>query len=725
MKRSSSRPASPRRALLAGASLALLIPAAALAQNETDAADRAEDRDVIVVTSSVLQSTTDEVTGAVEVVDQRHIEENLAGSLADTIAHEPGVSTTYFGPAASRPVIRGLGADRVMVLVNGTGLIDASTASPDHAVQSEALEAEQIEILRGPAAIAYGGGAIGGVVNVIDGRIPHAPVDGLVDGRVYLGATSVDEGRTAAARARFGAGPFVFTAEVLDRTAEDYDIPGYAESGLYRLLEEDEHHDDDSRPAFAQDGDDDHDHEDEAIGTVENTWLDTQSASVGVSLIQDWGFVGIAYRSSESQYGVPGHAHHHDEEDHHDDLLPSFAADEAGGEEEEDVFIDMVQNRWDVRGEVDLPGGVPLDSVRFSLGMADYKHAEIEGDAVGTLFTNEGWEGRVEGRFVPVTLGTGTWEGAVGVQAFNRDFTALGAEAFVPPSETEDFGVFTVQRWDAGDWGLEGGLRLEQRDLSSPAGDRDFNTVSASGSVFFRPMRDQFFAVTLSRSERAPTDVELFADGPHPATSQYEVGDASLDVESALSVEFTARTPVFGGDLEAAVFRAGFDGFIGLFPTGAEIDELPVFEFRAVDATFTGFEARFERELGQLRGWDLSGELMAEYVRGEIDGGGNLPLIPPLSISGGLTASTDRHALHAALEWADVQNETAAFELKTQSYVLANARWTWQPFEERDVRFILEGRNLTDEEVRVHTSVLKDRVPLPGRNFRAAIVYSF
>ncbi|MEN0654063.1 MULTISPECIES: TonB-dependent receptor domain-containing protein [Hyphobacterium] len=717
MKRSSSRFASPRRVLLAGASLSLLIPAAALAQSETGEAERPEDRDVIIVTSSVLRTTTDEVTGAVEVVDQRHIEDNLAGSLADTIAHEPGVSTTYFGPAASRPVIRGLGADRVMVLVNGTGLIDASTASPDHAVQSEALEAEQIEILRGPAAIAYGGGAIGGVVNVIDGRIPHAPVDGLVDGRIYLGATSVDEGRTAAARARIGAGPFVFTAEVMNRTAEDYDIPGYAESELYRLLEEEEHHDD-SRPAVALEEDD---HEDEAIGTAENTWLDTQSASVGVSLVQDWGFVGIAYRSSESEYGVPGHAHH-DEEDHHDDLLPSFAAAEA---EEETVYIDMVQNRWDVRGEVDLPGGVPLDSVRFSLGMADYKHTEIEGGAVGTLFTNEGWEGRVEGRFEPVTLGAGTWEGAVGVQAFRRDFAALGDEAFVPASVTEDQGIFTVQRWDAGDWGLEGGLRLEQRDLSSVAGDRDFSTVSASGSVFFRPVRDQFFAVTLSRSERAPTDVELFADGPHPATSSYEVGDASLDVETALSLEFTARTPVFGGDLEAAVFRAEFDGFIGLFPTGAEIDELPVFEFRAVDATFTGFEARFERELGQLHGWDLSGELMAEYVRGEIDGGGNLPLIPPLSISGGLTASTDRHELHASLEWADVQNETAAFELKTQSHVLANARWTWQPFTERDVRFILEGRNLTDEEIRVHTSVLKDRLPLPGRNFRAAIVYSF
>lgn len=722
MYASNSRFAATRRVLLASASLALLIPAAALAQSEGGAADdRPEDRDVIVVTSSVLGTQADEVAGAVEVVDQRHIEENLAGSLADTIAHEPGVSTSYFGPAASRPVIRGLGADRVQVLVNGTGLIDASTASPDHAVSTEALEAEQVEILRGPSAIAYGGGAIGGVVNVIDGRIPSERADGPVEGRIYLGVTSVDEGRTAAGRVRFNAGPFVFNIEALDRTAEDYDIPGYAESELFRLTEGEDHHDE-AGPAFAFDDDDhDHDDEEEAFGTVENTWLDFQTASVGVSLVRDWGFVGIAYKSAESSYGVPGHDHHHEDDDH-DDMMPAMAADEA---EEIPPYINMSQTRWDLRGDVDLPGGLPLERVRFSLGIADYEHGEIEDGAVGTLFTNTGWEGRVEGRFTPVTLGAGTWEGAVGVQAFRRDFAALGDEAFVPASVTEDQGIFTVQRWDADSWGLEGGLRLERRDLTSPAGNRDFNTVSASGSVFFRPVRDQFFAVTLSRSERAPTDVELYADGPHPATSSYEVGDASLDVETATSIEFTARAPVLGGDLEASVFRANYDGFIGLFPTGAEQDELPVYQFRDVDAVFTGFEARFERELGQLHGWDLIGEVTAEYVRGEIDGGGNLPLIPPLSISGGLTASTGRHELHASLEWADVQNDTAAFELKTQSYVLANARWTWQPFDARDVRFILEGRNLTDEEVRVHTSVLKDRVPLPGRNIRAAIVYTF
>ncbi|WP_291843299.1 TonB-dependent receptor plug domain-containing protein, partial [Maricaulis sp.] len=263
-------------ALLAGAGLG----SPAFAQE----ADR--DEDVIIVTSSVLGVGADEVAGAVEVVNRRHLEDNLSGSLADTIAHEPGVSTSYFGPAASRPVIRGLGADRVRVLVNGVGLIDASTNSPDHAVASEALEAESVEILRGPSAIAYGGGAIGGVINVIDGRIPEVRAEDGLEGRFYGSVSSVDEGETAAARVRFNAGEFVINLEGLMRTAQPYDIPGYAESDIFRLFEEaeEEHHDDEDEDH--DDHDEDHDHEDEhPYGTVENSGLDFSSASAGVSWV--------------------------------------------------------------------------------------------------------------------------------------------------------------------------------------------------------------------------------------------------------------------------------------------------------------------------------------------------------------------------------------------------------------------------------------------------------
>ena len=689
---------------------------AALAQtNQTSEDDTV---DVIRVTSAPLGVAADEIAGAVEVVDRRHLEDNLAGSLADTIAHEPGVSTTYFGPAASRPVIRGLGADRVRVLSNGVGLIDASTNSPDHAVASEALEAEQVEILRGPAAIAYGGGAIGGVVNVIDGRIPEGRAEEGLDGRFYTALTSVDEGETAAGQVRFNAGAFVFNLQALTRTADDYDIPGYAESDLYRMFEEAEHeaHEDEGHE---EDG---HEEDEHPSGSVENSGLTFDMMSGGVSWVGENGFIGIGVRRSTSLYGVPGgHEHGGEEEDH----------DEHGDEDHEEdahghagVRIDLEQTRYDLRGEWrDL--GEHIERVRFSFGTGSYEHVELEGDEVGTRFTNDGWEGRLEARHTPRDIWGGLWEGAVGLQAFSRDFAAIGDEAYVPPSETSDWGVFVVERWDADNWGLEGGLRLERRELDTATDSRDFDTQSLSGSVFFRPVRDTFLAVTVSSAERAPTDVELFADGVHVATSSYERGDATMDVERAVSVELTARTTVSDWGVEASVFRAEYDGFIGAFATGAEEDGQPVYQYSQNDATLSGFEGRVEGPIGTFGDWDLDAEFTGEYVQGELDDGSNLPRLPPLTLSAGLTASTERQSVYLGTEWADVQNDTAAEEFKTQSYVLFNARYSVEPFEDRGLRLILEARNLTDEEARLHTSFLKDQLPLPGRNFRAALVLDF
>ena len=690
--------------------LASPVPLAFAQDNASD-----ETVDVIRVTSAPLGVAADEIAGAVEVVDRRHLEDNLAGSLADTIAHEPGVSTTYFGPAASRPVIRGLGSDRVRVLANGVGLIDASTNSPDHAVASEALEAQQVEILRGPAAIAYGGGAIGGVVNVIDGRIPEARAEDGLEGRVYAAMTSVDDGETAAGQIRFNAGEFVFNLEALTRTASDYSIPGYAESETFRLFEEAEHEAETAGdPAHDHDEDEDH-----PQGVVENSGLTFDMLSGGVSWVGENGFIGFGVRRSTSLYGVPGGHEHGGEEDEHDD---EDHEDEAHGHE--GVRIDLEQTRYDLRGEWrDL--GEHVERIRFSLGTGSYEHVELEGDEIGTRFTNEGWEGRLEARHTPREIWGGLWEGAVGLQAFSRDFAAIGDEAYVPPSETADWGVFLVERWDGDSWGLEGGLRLEQRELDAAGEHRDFDTQSLSASVFFRPVRDTFLAVTLSSAERAPTDVELFADGAHVATQSYETGNPDLSVESALSGELTARTSWRGWDLEAAIFRAEYDGFIAAFATGAELDGFAVYEYRQDDASLTGFEGRLEGPLGRLGNWDLDGELTGEYVNGELEDGSALPRIPPLSFTAGLTARTERQSFHVEAEWADVQDETTEAEFKSQSYVLFNARYSVEPFDDRGLRIILEGRNLTDAEARLHTSFLKDQVPLPGRNFRAALVLDF
>ena len=691
-----------------GICLAALLAGAASAQEaDTPIVDR------IVVTSSPLQVLADEIVGSADVVTADHLEENLSGSLADTIAHEPGVTTTFFGPAASRPVIRGLGSDRVRVLVNGVGLADASAASPDHAVSSEALEAERVEILRGPAAIAYGGGAVGGVVNVIDGRVPEMAPEGGVEGRIYLGATSVDEGYQFAGRTRFAVGDFVLHFEALQRASEDYEIPGFAESARQRALEED-HHDEGTGIAFAAE---DHADEEQAYGVVPSSDLEFTSGSAGLSYVRDWGFIGLAYKTSDGEYGLPGHAH--GDEDHA--AAPAYIAfaEEAGHGDEGSRLI-MTQNRWDVRGDIDLPDS-PIERVRFSLGFGDYRHREIEGDVVGTVFENDGWEGRLELRHRPI----GEIEGAIGLQAFNKDFAAIGDEAYIQPVSTRDAGVFAVERYDADSWGLEGGLRFETREVETATQNRSFDTFSGSGSVFFRPQRDVFIAVTGAVSERAPTDVELFADGAHLATQAYEMGDSNLSPEQAVSIDFTTRLQGADWSLEGAVFYADYNGFIGLFPTGAEMDGLPVFQYAQEDASLWGFEGRAERELGSALGFDFRGELTAEYVRGELANGGNLPRIPPLGLTGMIEAENDFAAAHIEIVWSAQQNDIAGFELPTDSYTLVNTQLVLHPVADRDVRLILEARNLTDEEARLHTSFLKDLLPLPGRNFRAALSVAF
>ncbi len=675
----------------------------------------AEQPDVITVTSTPLRLQSDEVVGAVTVLTEERLVELFGGNIADTLDALPGVNSSYFGPASGRPVIRGLGEDRVAVLINGLTAMDASASSPDHAVAGEVLGARGVEVLRGPAAIAYGGNAIGGVVNILDGRVPTERVDGLFDGFAYLGATSVDEGTQAAGRVAFGAGPFVFQLEALRREAENFDIPGFAESAAFRAAEEDEH-----------DHDEDHDHEheedEEDFGTVSNSFYTFETVSGAVSLVEDWGFVGVALKSTNGEYGLPGHshAHEHGEDDHDDGHDHDEDHDDEHGDEEGGALLVMEQTRIDLRGELNLDGF--FNRVRWSFAYGEYEHSEIEGDGeVGVTFTRDGVEGRIE----LAHAHEGARQGAWGLQFLNQDFAAVGEEAFVPSVNTADFGLFAVERWDFQSWGAEAGARLERRDLTGQNAERSFDTVSASGSLFFRPADQAFLAVTLSRTERAPTDTELFSNGPHLATETFEVGDLDLDVETAWSLEGTARWSGERWSAQANVFHSDYDGFIGLFGTGAEEDELDVFEYRQTDASLTGFEVSGRLELGDAFGAAWSMDAVVDYVQGDTDGG-NLPRITPLSSLIGIEADFGSLSARGEARLVAEQDDVAAFELPTDGYTLLNASVEWRPFAgARDVALIAGVRNITDEEARAHTSFLKDLVPLPGRNVRLAIRAGF
>lgn len=647
-------------------------PALVLAQETPQSPGEHVHEETIVITASPVGARADELLQGVTVMDENTLTESASAGLGDILDAMPGISTTAFGPAASRPVIRGLGGDRVRMLVNGIDIMDASTASPDHAVNAEALAATRIEVVRGPAAIVYGGNAIGGVVNIIDGRIPEKPLDSAVEGRLVLGGSSVDNGNVQTGRFRTGTDHFVLDAEAVRRHGGIEHIPGFARTAALRAIEGDGPKD-----------------------RLPNSDLTFKSGAIGGSYVDDWGFAGASIKRSTSNYGLP---------------------------QEATSRIDMAQTRLDARAQATLPFHV-LDQININFGASDYRHFELEDGNIGTRFDKQGWELRTRVRQNDLA----GWTGSFGFDAAHQTFSALGTEAFLPETKTRNYGGFVAERRDFGDWGLEGGFRLETRDLDTQAyARRRFTGVSGSAGVFARPSDNIFVSLSLSRTERAPTDIELFSDGPHLSESAFERGNPNLKKESALSLEAIARFHTHGWDTHINLFHSNFTDFIFLNPTGAIIDGLPAFVYLQDNAKLSGAEIFAERDLWSAGKWMLRSDVALEYVQAKTDNFGNLPRIPPLEATGGLNLSTGRFDARAELVWTDRQNKTADFETSTKGSTVINLSTTVHPLiSNDDISLVFKLSNLTNATHRTHASFLKDRVPAAGRSLSARLVVDF
>lgn len=711
------------KSLLATTALATFISSSALANR---AAPPLEDQlEEIIVSGAFEGRKLGETILGATVLNQDEVLRRLNGTIGETLRSQPGISSTFFGAGASRPVIRGLGGDRIRVLDNGIGSIDASATSPDHAVAVEPALAERIEILRGSAMLMYGSSAAGGVVNVIDNRIPSAvPEDGF-EGAVRYGFTSVDNGHEATAAFNALIGDFDNTKILLHgdyfyRDTEDYDIPGFAESARLRALEEEEEHDEDE----------DHEEEEEAFGTLENSFVETQGGSGGLSFLFDNGFIGFNIRQLDSLYGVPGgHGHGHEDEEGEDHDEDEEHDEDEHGEEEELVSIDLKQTRYDLTGEFSGDLGW-FSKAKFRFGYSDYKHTELEGDEVGTVFSNEGWEGRLD----LVEKGGDNWKGSTGIQIRSRDFSAIGAEAFVPPADSSQVGLYTVKEYTTGDWRFDFGARYEHTsyDVQEQNVERSFDGFSASVGAGYDVSEAAFAGVSVFRTERAPSTEELFSNGPHLATNAFEVGNPDLGLETATGIEatFTYATGPFS--FVGNAYFTTYDDFIYEVATGGEEDELPVFEFRANDAQIYGFEARAEYHVGTYN-WDGVGPVdvhidgQFDLIEADLDRGGNdeLPRLPASSYLIGIEATSDLFDVRTEVEGYGSVSDVSEAELPTDSFAFWNAFITVRPFDDKNLSFELRANNLTDSTGRQHTSFLKDVAPLPGRNIRASFRAAF
>ena len=382
----------------------------------------------------------------------------------------------------------------------------------------------------------------------------------------------------------------------------------------------------------------------------------------------------------------------------------------------------MDQTRVDVNGALEIDGFI--EKVQFFGGYADYEHTEFEAPGeVGTVFTNEGYEARLEA----IQRENNGWAAAYGIQLRNRDFSAIGEEAFVPPTETDQIGIYTFQEIELGQFHLEGAARYEntQQENSVTNQDVDFDLISLSAGGDVHLTEAIRFGGTVFRTERAPTTEELFSDGPHLATSQFEIGDPNLGKETATGVEAALRYRQDGRYLTLNAFYTDYSDYIFETETGEVEDGLDVFQFVGEDATFRGFEVQGGADLAQFGSFTLKADALAEYVRAKTDSG-DLPRIPPLSVLTGIEADSERFNFRAELDYAAEQNKIEVFEIPTDDYALVNLFATWRaPAGTQDVRLSLSVLNLLDDDARQHTSFLKDTVPLPGRNVRFSIASSF
>jgi iron complex outermembrane receptor protein len=737
----------------------------------------------IVVTANALETSVLESVTPVTVISAEKLRKIEAPTLGETLKNTPGVHSTYFGPVSSSPIIRGNDGPRVRIVQNGLDVSDVSRVGPDHNVASTLSSATQVEVLRGPATLQYGSGAIGGVVNVVDKRIPQYQVDG-VEGEAEVSYSTVNEGTFTRGDVTGGSGNWVWHVDGFFRDTENADIPGFA----------------------SVDPD-----EDEPNGVLESSAMETTNVVAGLSYVAEEGYFGFAVEKLDNEYGVPGHSHGHGEEhdehdeEHEDDIMGDHD-DDHGEHGEEGVLLDVDMTRYQAAGEWHSPVR-GLTNLKFAASYTDYEHAEIEDGEPGTVFSNEASDIRLSAYHEEVN----GWHGVFGLQFNHSDYNAVGEEAFTPANTTSSFALYLVEQKQVGNVTFELGGRLErtsidaddseieldiaheehdehegeehegedhdehegeeheEHELAFSFPEYDFTSLSLSAGANWEYVEGHSIAVTLSRSERAPSQQELFSAGQHLATQNYEVGlvfdmDEEGHIEETLnSVEEEVSTNLditfrkFTGDWGYSVsfFYNQADDYIFQTNTGlialsehghddehdehdegmeeehmgeeheheGEHDEhgdeegLPVFYFQQADADIWGFEAETFFDLSDT----LRLTVFGDYIRAEIEDD-NLPRTPPMRFGSELSYVNDGLSADVGFTWYDEQTQVASFETSTDGYTLVNASVQYE-FGGQGVDWVVfaRGENLTDEEARVHTSFLKDQAPLPGRNVTVGV----
>ncbi|MDE0056180.1 MAG: TonB-dependent receptor [Gammaproteobacteria bacterium] len=705
----------------------------AFAEEAASGEEQSETIEEIIVLGHPLSG--EGLAQATDVISGEELDRKAADSIGATVGNEAGIHNSSFGVAVGRPVIHGLDGARVRIMEDRIDTLDVSVTSGDHAVTVDPFIANQIEILKGSGTLLYGSGAIGGVVDVHTGRIPHNALN-RVGGRFDLKRGDNGDGTNGSFRMDGGVGMLGWHLDGFSRRAGDFEIPGFAASARELAREEEEeeeeHHDEEEEEEEEEEGHHEEEEEEEFFGVLPGSGFEVRGGSAGISLVDNGEFIlGVSVSRITAEYGIPGHGH--EEHGHHEDGEEEH---EEGEEEEEDhaedeeeeghgeegtPIADLDQTRVDFEAAVanPLPG---FSSLNLRFGVNRYAHNEVEPSGeIGSAFENDAWEARGEMSHYVVA----GWEGVAGAQMGDRRFSVVGEEAFTPPVDTRTFGVFWVGERSFPGFQLESGIRFDSVEHDPAEGaSKSFGGVSASLGMVIPIDGDWTGTLLADYSTRAPVGEELYSNGPHFATRSFEIGDAGLGEESALNLSGTLTRRGDGWTVLGTVYRTSFSDFIFQATTGEYMEGLAVRQFNQANATFSGLDLEASVEVAAWDGGQLEFSGLFDTVSAKVDvpGNDNLPRIPPARVGVGMAYTGGPISVHLDYMRVFSQDEAAELEFETDGYNDLRAYVGWDvEMGDMSVSLYLQGRNLTDDEQRKHTSVVKDLVPEPGRTVEAGV----
>lgn len=638
-----------------------------------------------IIVTSPLQESQSEIAVPVTVLSNDELRLKVGHSIGDTLKNESGISNQSFGPGVGTPVIRGQAGPRVRVLNNGIGSNDASAISPDHATSVEPLLADRIEVLRGPATLLYGSGAMGGVVNVIDNRIPSLMPDKLLGGALEQRFDSTSDETSTTMKLEGGQGNIAYHLDGFYRNRNNLDIGGRGIDTAAVAITD---------PSLTV--------VDNPKGFLNNTSAEAISGSAGLSWIGEPGFAGASINHLENNYGIP-----------------------PDGTGEETVAIRLRQDKYDFKSELKDPFRF-AKSLRTRLGYTDYQHTEVANGEPGAFFTNKSYEGRIELTHQDI----GIFRGVVGFQAQVSDFNAtekLTGDSIVPRSDISSYGVFGVESFDIGKVKYQLGLRVEQTDIE-PDGlsSLSYTPVSASASALWKLDDSNSLNLAITRSSRAPNVQELLSNGYHDATRSFEVGDINLKEETSYNLDLGYRFKSKWVRAEFDLFHNWASDYIAQERSGQFVDEdgnpcvvdcIPLVLATQNDAIFKGYEAKLIFPMMENNYGFLDLTLFSDYTRGEFNNGSDVPRMPPLRY--GLQLDYGKNDLTSYLRFTRAERQTnqGDFETPTDSYFLLNigAQYKLKAYKDAELMVFAKGNNLLDENIRNSTSYLRNFAPEAGR----------